>query len=226
MKPSERDVGLAYLLLGQPALSQVITRALATKGEQPQYLDPRYQAGVSMLDLSDFEYRWLRRAITFHAWASQAAVAAQVQAIQMGAGTIAGGVSRQNLVVIESITILNENATTQRFHYGLSSNINGATTGPFFGMAADDRGTDGTGAVQSQAFLATQSAAGGPFTANRAGIVSILPGDSKEIRGPWVLTGKPAGTVTESFCIAGGQSNIIVTAGIRWWERELLASEQ
>jgi hypothetical protein len=226
MKPGDARGGVGYLLLGQPALSSIVARALATKGDQPQYVEGRYELGLTALDLTDFEYQWLRRSQTFQVWASQAAVGAQLQAIQMIAGSNAGGVARNVISVIEEITILNENAASQRFHYGLSSNTNGVTSGPFFGYCADDRGTDGAGGSQSQASIGTQSNAGGAFTANRSGLVSILPGDSKTIRGPWILTGKPAGIVTETFCIQGGQSNIIVTAGIRWRERDLLASEQ
>jgi hypothetical protein len=219
--------GIGYLLVGQPSLSSAVARALATKGDQPQYIEGRYELGVQALNLVDFEYRWLRRINTFQAWASQAAVAAQNQAIQLGAGTIAGGVARNMITVCESVIVCNENAAVQRFFIGLSTNNVGAASGPFFGYSADDRSLDASAAIQSNAFLATQSNAGALISANRSLVVTVPANTSMIVPGPWVISGKPTtGGVTVSLVVAGGQSNIIVTAGFRWWERELLASEQ
>lgn len=223
----KRDAGgVGYLLIGQPTLSAGLARALATKGDQPQFIDGRYDLSINALDLTAFEYRWLRRINTFQAWASQAAVAGQNQSVQLGAGTIAGGVARNMLTVCESVTVCNENAASQRFHVGLTTNAIGAASGPFFGYAADDRSLDSSAAIQSNAFLATQSNAAALIAGNRAAIVTVPAGSSVVVPGPWIISGKPAGTVTVSLVVVGGQSNIIVTAGFRWYERELLASEQ
>jgi hypothetical protein len=215
--------GIGYLLVGQPAISSVVARALATKGDQPQYLEGRYELGVQALDLTEFEYRWLRRTQTWQAWASQAAVAAQIQGVQLFLSTAPFG--RTVLAVIEEITIINANAAAQTIAYGLSTTTQGITSGPFFGYPADDRSVDAVGAAQSLVGLGTLSAAASPLTVNRAGLVSILPGDSKTLRGPWILSGKVVSTVSETFCIASTNINQIVQASFRWYERDMLASE-
>lgn len=227
MKKGELREGVGYLLVGQPTLSAGLARALATKGDQPQYIDPRYDLSITAYDLTTPENRWLRRINTFEAWASQAAVAAQNQGVQLGAGTIAGGVARNMITVCEKVIVANENAATQRFLVGLSTNNFGASSGPFFGYAADDRSLDASAAIQSNAFLATQSNPGALIAANRSRLVTVPAGASVEVNGPWIISGKPtSGGVTVSLVVAGGQSNIIVTAAFRWYERELLASEQ
>lgn len=228
MAASKGQGGLGYLLIGQPALASIVARALATKGAQPQDIEQRYQLGLNALDLTDYEYRYLRRTTTFQAHATQAAVAAQNQAVTLSIGSV--GTARSVVAVLEELTICNDNAGAQTFFYGVS-NVNsfGATGGPFFGMAQDDRslGTDAAASVQSAAFVQTQSNAGAFLTANRAGRIVLAPGTSQILRGPWVLSGRtiPSLSVFSSFVVLGGQSNIIVTAGMRWYERDLLASE-
>jgi hypothetical protein len=218
--------GLGYLLIGQPSISSLVSRALATKGAQPQYLEARYELGVQALDLTDFEYRYLRRTTTFLANVAQGAVAAQFQGAQFGIGS--AGTGRSIVAVLESVTICNENAAAQVFLYGVS-NIDtfGATSGPFFGMTADDRALDSGGLVQSAAFVATQSNAGALINANRAGRVAVPAGATVEVVGPWILSGKVAvgGAVFTSFVVQPAAQNLVCSAGFRWYERDLLASE-
>lgn len=216
--------GLAYLLIGQPALSSIVARALATKGEQPQTIESRYQLGINALDLTDFEFRYLRRMATYTAFASQAAVAAQNQSVQFGLATAPFG--RTVLAVIEEIQVHNNNAAAQTFLYGLSNNSVGAASGPFFGQAIDDRFWDQVAAPnQSAGFVATQSNAGALITLNRVGAVLVPAGSTVTVKGPWIISGKSTGVVSTSFLVAGGQSNIIVAASFRWYEREMMSSE-
>lgn len=229
MPPTGGDRGgLGYLLIGQPAISSVVARALATKGDQPQYVEGRYELGVQALDLTDFEYRWLRRSQTWYGNAIQAAVAGQIQGVQFGLTTPSFG--RILLAVLEEITLINQNAAALTLLYGLSSTVQGATSGPFLGYPADDRSLDNgpTFTAQSAGFVATLSAVASPFAGmlNRAGVIILQAGASAVIKGPWIISGKQVALgFSSSFCVAGTVANQVVGAGFRWYERELLASE-
>lgn len=214
--------GLGYLLVGQPTMASAVARALATKGNQPQYLEGRFELGVVALDLTRPEYEWLRRVTTWHLSASQAAVAAQFQAIQFGQ-SVSG---RQMISVIDEVTICNENVAAERFLYGISKNTNGVTSGPFFGFPADDRVLDANLNAQSGSFLGTQSNVGGAFAGVASGLITIQPGDSVVLKGPWILTAKAGPAIQASFCVQAATQNRICTASFKWRERELLSSEQ
>lgn len=216
--------GLGYLLVGQPSMASAVARALATKGNQPQYLEGRFELGVVAQDLTRPEYEWLRRTTSWHGSASQAAVAAQFQAIQFGQAVAA----RQMLTILDEVTISNENAAAERFLYGISRTTNGATAGPFFGFPADDRVLDAAHAAQSGSFLVTMSNAVSPFNGQPSALIAIQPGDSVVLKGPWMLTAKPGPVagILASFAVMAATQNRICTVSFRWRERELLASEQ
>ena len=216
--------GLAYLLLGQPALSSLVARALATKGDQPQYLESRYQLGINALDLTDPEFLYLRRSPTFVASINQAAVAAQFPIIALQ-NNLAG--SRASLCVIEEITIANTAAAAAANGavFGVTfGGAGGVGAGAVSGVCQDDR-FGGVNLQQSRWTIAAGSNAASPMAIG-AGYLVQLPGNtSQTFRGPWILSNKDNGVFSAQLVIAGTNVNTALAATIRWHERELLASE-
>lgn len=214
--------GLGYLLVGQPNISSLVARALATKGDQPQFLEGRYELGITALDLTGMEYRWLRRSSTFEVHVNVAAVAAQFGYAALG---ISLGLSGRFLCTVESIILSNTTGARLGYNFGVRNLALGAAVGPNFGFSADDRSLSAASDQQSSAFgLGGTNAAPG-FGTTRGRFCSLLSGESQVIPGPWVLSGKDNGVTTVGLWVVADTVNATLQVSFRWSERELLASE-
>lgn len=214
--------GLGHLLIGQPSLSSTVARALATKGDQPQYIEGRYNLGITALDLTQPEYRWLRRHTTWESHIAQAAVAAQFGYAQLG--YLQASLGRIS-IICESVLLSNTSAGRLGYFISLGFNALGIATGPFSGHPVDDRMYDAAGAAASAAFVGGGTNAAPGVTAQQSRFVSLASGASLEVFGPWIVTGKVTPTTASSLTIVADTVNVSVQVSFRWRERELLASE-
>jgi hypothetical protein len=210
--------GVGYLLLGQPTLSSLVARALATKGDQPQLVEGRYELGITALDLTEMEYRFLRRSPTWEAGAVQAAVAAQFPIFAAGFQFN----SPRVMAVIEEFTLNNQDVAAQTYRFGISYAGVGGVAQNTVAWQCDDR----FGAPQPRGALTIGMGtnAADPAGANFSQI--RLPANSCfTVRGPWVLSGNQNAVFQAAFLITGGNVNTAFGARLRWYEREPLASE-
>ncbi len=211
--------GLGYLLLGQPALSSLVARALATKGDQPQNLEQRYQLGVNALDLTDPEYRYLMRRPTFGVGVSLAAVAAQFGIYEFGPSAGRPG------AVIESLILSNLQAAASGFFFAVTTIASGAVGAGVFGFPEDDRFFSPALVPRGAYSLASGSNAVNPLAGSNPRIVQLPASTSIELTGPWMLSGKDNGVTIARLTVVTSQVNVASAVSVRWRERELLASE-
>lgn len=116
MKPPP---GLAHLLLGQPELAETLMRGLALKGTLPQYLSPELEPSVTIADLTQPEYLYLRRILRLSQNIFLPAVAAQFS--QAAFAPTAG--AARSLAVVEQLILTNFTAGAVAFQVDFQPNI-------------------------------------------------------------------------------------------------------
>lgn len=204
--------GQESLRSNQANVPEGLMRALAMQGALPDIIDPMIQLGITLADLRDFEYRWLRRTQTFEMFATVTLVAAQRPMGMLKRLTLG---SRDMIAVVESITIRNTEAATQAYVVspgGPGTVLGGAT---FPAANVDDRQQ----AVQ-QAFgldFGTTAAGVGSFVGINVGVGAGL---SVTVQGPWLLSG------LGFLLVYGITVNTGASFSMRWYERQALQTER
>lgn len=217
--PRREDLG--YLLIGQPELSSQVSRALATKGEQPSLIESRYQLGIQSLDLAAEEWAWLARNPLFEIGAGVGAVAAQFSYFIFAATSTA----QRMLAIIESFTVSVQAASLISWQVVTYPGSIIAPTQP--GTARDDRANSNTNPARpvygSQ--FATEVAL---LTTVNSPQVSLGAGASFTCPVKHVLSINPSlvGAANQhALLIENRTANVPMTVSLSWRERQPLASE-
>lgn len=208
------------LLLGASEYSERLMRALALKGDLPQYLLPQYLLTMQQEDLSKIEFSWLRRTARYMVGGTSVAVAAQFGIFAFGGQNVQG---RNTMAIIDTVAITNISGAALRFDVAAATLAGlGGVALTRFGQNMDDR-----------QFRQSQSAYACGFGSNA---VSPAPGQAWNVTVPagaiyelpWlptILTNVDNGTFASGFVIAAGTVNAAFTVGITWRERQLQDSE-
>lgn len=216
--------GLGHLLIGQPELSESLMRGLALKGQLPQYLGSELEPSVTVADLTDPEFLYLRRTTRFWVNASLNAVAAQFS--QAAFAPIA--TAPRTLALVESIIIANSTG-------GAIAVLVDCIPSTLIGFAAgtpksslDDRAipfgqlqpTPSFGVVNATAAAGLLAGSNAPVIAVPANTTFVLPINA-------VFTARSViATPAPSYLIAQVSNvNIATNIGFIWRERPLLATE-
>jgi hypothetical protein len=214
---------LAHGLIGQPGIAERLIRALGLKGRSPQYIEPDFGSSISVEDLTQPEFAWLRRARRMQLNIGLNAVAAQFSFGLFGPPSASFG-SRPAIAITEAIIVTNGAAGTSLINVGMSSQqgfaIVAGQSGP-----VDDRTLLAGGVAPFSNFgfqpfnNATPPAINGQIQfIVGAGASFILPVN-------YVLTGFPHTATPIALQIACNGVNLPLTASIVYRERELLVTE-
>lgn len=117
--PAEYQPG--DLAMMQPTVGEALMRSLGLKGNLPQLIDPRVQAGITSLDLTAEEFAFARRSLLTSyrlAVAANAGFPSQAQLIVAGSGAATLGAQRA-MIRIKQLIISNPNAAAQTLQIGL-----------------------------------------------------------------------------------------------------------
>jgi hypothetical protein len=212
----------------QPALSEQAQRVLDLKGQLPlSQLDPRLALGIQVEDWGDFEFKYLRRTLSFQQIAGAPAVAAQFP--QVALLQPVGGV-RGVLAHIKRLTFLNRNAATQTIAFGVNFTGPGGTAGTVAAFSQDDRPKGSPTDMPVSAYrIAQGSAVAALLTTAGQGLrfVTLPAGSTLVVPVDFVLTNRlnGAGTVASNFFLEGLTVLQFLEVTIEWEERQLLTSE-
>lgn len=160
--------GIGHLLLGQPELAELYMRALALKGELPSFSGSEFLPIIQLLDLTDIEYRFLRREQLYQGGALQGALAANFNYITLGLIGTGRGVA-----VVDQIILVNTSAGAQRFTIYMHSN---AVIGSAGGLVSsrDDRQNKGVQLSRAGMFGVGSSQDPGDLGGSIFGAIHIL----------------------------------------------------
>jgi len=106
-------------ILGQPAFSELLMRALRIRGDLPRLLVPAFQLGFQFADFEADQWAWLRRATIWGAGVRANPVAAQFSICQLGARTGLASAGRNVVAVVHEVTIENVNAAAIQVELGV-----------------------------------------------------------------------------------------------------------
>jgi hypothetical protein len=205
-----REPGL--LDQNQQDYSTLVNRALQLQRNPPGRLDPTVQLGLTLDDLNEEEFAYLRRKYLFEASGQRALTAGQRAYIQLEPG-------RGTLTVVTSMQIFNNNAAVQALQVGMAI-ANGALTAVPTSIR-DDRISTFT----SQAAVSTGSNAA-PI-APTGMTVTLLQNTGIIIPCCYVFTGGkgPAAAPFRCLSIVDTANANGITAAFTWTERTLLQTE-
>lgn len=213
------------LLLGQPGISERLTRALDVKGDTPQESGSTYLPTILAEDLTFPEFAWLRRYSLFGHNADSPAVAAQFSHVVFGSNNP----GQRALCFLERILISNTGAAANSFRFGArlkQAGIGISPTGPTAPWPRDDRvAAQATPSLGYSQFSASAFAnAGQALTAEWP---QVLLGVSQTaiIEVQQVLTGRVTGAGEIHFYVQSGTVNVPFSAAFVWREREMMSSE-
>jgi hypothetical protein len=191
-----------------------VSKSLGLQARAPGHLDPTIQLGITVDDLREAEFQYLRRRTRWTASLTQAAVAAQRASMQLAVSPVNPSV----ITVIERIIVSNFNAAVSSFKWGWKQ-IEAGVPGS---VATRDMRTGGT-AVPAASFGRMTSA--GPATI-RAGGVMVLPASGTAvIELGWVIL--TPGNVGAGECFGIVNESVLqeLDVTIEWTERVALPSE-
>jgi len=225
---SRRDgSGLGHLLLGQPDLAEQYMRALSLKGELPSYTGSEIEPSVTLLDLTNPEYLWLRRTTRYQQTKQIGPVGAQFSQIIFAPVANAARV----IAVLEKVIFSNSQAATvQNIMWdSITDAITGFAPAAIPKSALDDRAVP-FGQLQAGSSFGliaqTAGAAKIPVTGGAAWL--SLPASSSFVLDiNAVYTARSViSTPAPLYFIAEAQAvNVALTATFIWRERGMLASE-
>lgn len=217
-----RIPGLGHLLVGQPDIAGRLSRALALKGELPQFTEQDYNLGITVEDLTRPEFNWLRREARYFGGTQVGAVAAQFSQITFS--TLVAGT--RGLAVVEKIVLSNITGAANGFIVGMSL-TGGSVIAPTLNAApGDDRVGIAPGGFGPGMFgVGFGTSAGTPIAAPTFTTIQLPANESFVLEGPWVLTGAPIGIARSILVVTSTQVNVAIAASFYWRERSLLATE-
>jgi len=204
----------ALLDQNQQDYSTQVSKALGLQSRTPGHLDPRIQLGITVDDLREPEFQFLRRRTRWTASLTQAAVAAQRASMQL----VVAPVNPSMITVIERIIVSNFNAAGSSFKWGWKQ-IEAGVTGT---VATRDLRTGGT-AIPAASFGRMSSAA--PASIRAGGLMVLPPSGTAVIELGWVIL--TAGNVGSGECFGIVNESVLqeLNATIEWTERPALPSE-
>lgn len=198
-------------------------RALALKGQLPQYLDPEFQASINLADLTDAEFRYLRRETLWEAGLTQAAVVGEFGVLVVGPKNNS---TRTTLGVIEEVIVQNIAGSATSLRVGLISTANtGSAANAGAGVPRDDRYA---GASNQSVFgVGVGSNAVSPTTYTNTSFIRLGVDAIATVKGPWVLTNGVGPTAASQVLMGvwGTEVNKALQAHFIWRERALLTTE-
>jgi hypothetical protein len=224
-----RTPGLAHLLIGQPDIGERLMRALALKGQLPQYIDGDIDPSVTVEDLTGREYDYLRRFIPWAASFGQVAGGAGVWSlVGIGPKSTQG---RSAIAVVDRVWIQNSTAGALTYRLGLFPTTATGTLLAVTGVAPiDDRVLNNVPAGQNGLFAGGGgTSAVDPITGipGSTATFTVPGGNTFEVVGPWILTGATNTAGAQHYlAITPVLANTVVNATFYWRERALLATEQ
>jgi len=166
---------LAFLQVGQQDLSETMFRALRIKGQLPKLIDPRFNVSIQGEDFTKPEYWWLRRGILGYVGDFVGAVAGQFSFIDLS-------IAQRRLSVIESIVLTNRNGAAASYRFGFGAAV--AVGGTNGNQPRDDRT-----AGRAITTLMTSGTNAAPLLGPNDFFISLAPGTSIVIPGPYIMTG-------------------------------------
>lgn len=193
----------------QPQIPHLAIRGLDVKGALEAKLAAETQLGITLADLTDPEYFFLRGGRLMRGAITVPAVAAQ-----QGFASFVNGSGGSTICIVDAITIQNTGAAIAVFVAGLGSAV-AAITINVLPAIADDRQLTAASVVAIQG---GQNAAPvlPPISDNLSGQINTRV----EIPGPWMITGNQLLNV---ICTT---VNTPFTVTYRWRERPIGKSEQ
>lgn len=220
------DLARWTLLLGNPELSEQLSRGLSLKGALPQYLGSEFEPSVTIEDFTRGEFDYLRRRTRLHQGITVAALAANFSSVCFEPQNT---VTSRVMAVVQKVVISNPNAAAICAMLALGppsvATVQAANVGS---NPSDDRLLPAAagGIVPAYFPIANQSAVGA--LSGFGGLLFDLPANSSiVVDGPFVLTNKSP--VNASTFAALMVAPIAVNQGIRasfiWTERSVLPSE-
>lgn len=209
------------MLLGNADYSERLMRALALKGDLPQFMAPVFGNSFQLEDFSRAEWSWLRRETRWSVGGTGVAGAGvfSIWAFGTDAATL-----RQTQATVDSIVVSNPSGATISLTFGLSMAGTGGVALTRFGQQLDDRQFQ---AAQSLYAAGTGQNAASPAPA-QGYLFSIPAGGAIQLPvTPVILTAQPnaAGTFTSVIVIVPTVVNTGFQVGMTWRERQLSDSE-
>lgn len=214
---------LAHLLLGQPDLAEQYMRALALKGQLPAYTGAQFEPSITVLDLRDPEYLWLRRTTRLSQGIVLAAVAAQFS--QAAFLPIAG--AARAIAVVEQLILTNSTATATTVFVD-SQPVSGLTAAPGVPKSAlDDRALPFNQLQPTPSFGWLSATAAAAIVGTGAMLIGLPAGSSVILQGGWVFTARVPNTIPapSALLVSCGTVNQSIHAAAIWRERAMAASE-
>jgi hypothetical protein len=211
--------GVGHLLVGQPEIAEAAQRALSMKGQLPTETDQRYGLGVTVADLTDPEYWWLRRGTRWGVGVNTGAVAAQFSIACLQTQSVA---PQAALVILDEVIICNA-GVAGTFSFGVQ------WTGPGFALTSTPNVADGR---QLQAAFTPYAQAGGGTNAvsqiqASQPAVQLAANSFISVKGPFILGGKDNGiTGTDRFIVQNNTVNNNMLVTFLWRERAELVTER
>lgn len=216
---------LAHLLLGQPELSELIMRGLALKGSLPQYLGSELEPSVTVADLTQPEFYWLRRITRLFQGFNLAATAAQFSGICFAPVAGAG----RSLAVLERIILINATATQQSYFFDTFTNSLVGSAPGIPRATLDDRAMPFNVGQPVPAFgLVNATSAAGVIGASGNNVLTLPAGGTFVLDLNCIFTNRPVNTTPSPmlFMLQGSAVNLPLQATFFWRERAMLATEQ
>lgn len=203
--------GLGDFVTNQPAISEVLARALGLAGgELPHILDPLFGLSLNVEDFTRPEYDWCRRTLRYTVGASQAAVAAQFSFFEF----FVSATLTRKLAIIEHLWVASSAAT--QVQIGLSGAVAvGAQLQP---SPTDDRFGGAPGAGIGSSVICNFGTSAAPV--RPAGSVMVVQTTTAPIDlAPWIISG------IANLVIIGVVANVGLTVSATWRERVPLQTE-
>lgn len=211
------------LLLGQPAFSESLMRALAIKGDLPRELYPLYGVQFTLDDFSKPEYHWTRRTSRWEAGIIVTAGGAGNLARSALLTRTSAANQRQIMAVVESIEVTTSTAGGTGIQAGLAF----ASTGVADPTADASRRDDRIFGKASNAFSVTGGAPGAvnPLAGLNPLVYVLAQNQNLVIPGPWIMTNNDNSVVRASLLVVATTANTDLRVNYRWVERDLLPEE-
>jgi hypothetical protein len=218
LNPFQREGGM---LLGTSEYSEQLMRVLALKGDLPQWMDPRYNIGLTVGDFTGPEWSWPRRTSRWSVGGTGVAGAGLFSIFAFAGQNVTG---RQTMAIVDSIVVSNPSAATISLGFGVTAGGFGGVAFTRFGQMLDDRQF---GAVQSAYAAGVAQNAVSPVPA-QAFLFSIPAGGFIQLPVcPFVLTNasNAAGTQNIGWILVPTVVNTGFQVGTTWRERVVADSE-
>lgn len=205
------------LAINQPEQAERFARTFGIKGDLPNVCDPLLQLGITLDDLTQPEYWWLRRGRRFDSFSSNVATALNFGKVFLGSPQ-----ATDAFAVVERVTIINQLATQAAFRIGMVFAVASAAN-------ANQKPRDSRIGINGRAVFVCNAAlgVGNDLTNNAAIVVNVPPTSTLFVDGPWIISGQNnGGTQLSSLMVETDAINQPIAASFTWRERTMLVEER